>query len=144
MKMTFAMHSKTKCMGKLAHMHPGKYASNRLKLGKAFLYSAAIYMHYRQLACTKSVVNYTCADAGSAHPPSGRKCPFCRRVHFSIFVPMLLETPKKALVHCTKPKISPEKALVHCTKPKRYLQKKNYFFTTRIVESYSQMPGNAY
>jgi hypothetical protein len=32
-------------------------------------------------------------------------------------VPLLLETPKKALVHCTKPTFSTEKALVHCTKP---------------------------
>jgi hypothetical protein len=34
-----------------------------------------------------------------------------------MFVPLLLETPKKALVHCTKPKV-PEKALVHFAKPK--------------------------
>jgi hypothetical protein len=39
-------------------MDPGKDASNHLKLGTAFLYSAAICMHYRQLGCAKSVVNY--------------------------------------------------------------------------------------
>jgi hypothetical protein len=59
-----------------------------------------------------------------------------------MFVPRLLETPRKALVHCTKPKLSPEKALVHCTKPKNVSRKKNPFFATRKdVESYSQMPG---
>jgi hypothetical protein len=41
---------------------------------------------------------------------------------------LLLETPKKALVHCTKPKI--------------FSRKKNAFFATRKdVETYSQMPG---
>jgi hypothetical protein len=33
-----------------------------------------------------------------------------------MFVPLLLETHKKAFVLCTKPKFSPEKALVHFTK----------------------------
>jgi hypothetical protein len=47
-------------------------------------------------------------------PFSGRK----RRVQCSMLVSLLLETPKKALGHCTKPKFSPEKELVHCTKPK--------------------------
>jgi hypothetical protein len=37
---------------------PGKDASNRLNLGTVFLYSAAICMHYRQIGCAKSVVNY--------------------------------------------------------------------------------------
>jgi hypothetical protein len=36
-------------------MDPGKDASNRLKLGTAVLYSAAICMHYRQIGCAKSV-----------------------------------------------------------------------------------------
>jgi hypothetical protein len=54
-----------------------------------------------------------------------------------MFVPLLLETPKKAFVHCTKPKIfprkgtrslykikfSPEKALVLCTKPNIFSRK---------------------
>jgi hypothetical protein len=39
-------------------MDPSKDESNRLKLGPAFLYSAAIHMHYRQIGCAKSVVNY--------------------------------------------------------------------------------------
>jgi hypothetical protein len=77
-----------------------------------------------------------------------------------MFVPLLLETPKRALGHCTKPKfsregtrslhktklfpqkrhsfiaqISPENSLVHCTKPKIY-----FFATRKDVES-SQMPG---
>jgi hypothetical protein len=39
-------------------MNPGKDASNRLKFGTAFLYSAAICMRYRQIGCAKSVVNY--------------------------------------------------------------------------------------
>jgi hypothetical protein len=34
-------------------MDPGKDASNRLKLGTAFLYSAVMCMHYRQIGCTK-------------------------------------------------------------------------------------------
>jgi hypothetical protein len=61
-----------------------------------------------------------------------------------MFVPLLLETPKKALVHCTKPKFSPENALlVHCTKPMNiFSRKQNAFFATRKdVQSYSQMPG---
>jgi hypothetical protein len=29
-----------------------------MKLGTAFIYSAAIRMHYRQIGCAKSVVNY--------------------------------------------------------------------------------------
>jgi hypothetical protein len=33
-------------------MDPSKDASNRLKLGTAFEYSAAIYMHYRQIGTT--------------------------------------------------------------------------------------------
>jgi hypothetical protein len=37
---------------------PHKDASNRLNLGTAFLYSADICMHYRQLGCAKRVVNY--------------------------------------------------------------------------------------
>jgi hypothetical protein len=37
---------------------PALDASNRLKLGTAFLYSAVICMHYRQLGCAKRVVNY--------------------------------------------------------------------------------------
>jgi hypothetical protein len=36
-------------------MDPGKDAS---KLGTAFLHSAAICMHYRQIGCAKSVVDY--------------------------------------------------------------------------------------
>jgi hypothetical protein len=75
---------------------------------------------------------------------------------FNVY-PLFLETPKKALihytkpkfspqkalVHCTKPKFSPEKALVNCTKPNIFLQKKKCFFATRKdVESYSQ--ENAY
>jgi hypothetical protein len=75
--------------------------------------------------------------------PSGRKCLFSRRVKFSMFVNLLLKTPKKALVHCTKPKFPPEKALVHCTKPNIFSRKKNAFFyaTRKDVEYYSQMPG---
>jgi hypothetical protein len=93
------------------------------------------------------------ADPGGAQgvrPPSGRKCPFCRRVQFSMFFPLLLETPKnvprpvsdkysesslvgsgwsnKALVHCTKPTFSLEKALVRCTKLNNFPQKKKCFF----------------
>jgi hypothetical protein len=62
-----------------------------------------------------------------------------------MFVPLLLETPKKALAHCTKPKFSPEKALVHCTKPKIFSrQKMNAFFaTSKDVESYCQCQENA-
>jgi hypothetical protein len=72
-----------------------------------------------------------------------------------MFVPLLQKTPKKSLVHCTKPKFPPEKALVHCTKPKfspekalvhcikpKIFSRKNAFFATRKdMESYSQMPG---
>jgi hypothetical protein len=40
-------------------MDPGRDASNCLKLnGTVFLYSTAIYMHYRQLGCAKRLVNY--------------------------------------------------------------------------------------
>jgi hypothetical protein len=39
-------------------MYPGKDASNHVKLGTAFLYSAAICLHYRQIGSAKSVVNY--------------------------------------------------------------------------------------
>jgi hypothetical protein len=67
----------------------------------------------------------TWADAGGAHPLlvesalfPAESALFCRGEQFSMFVPLLLLTPNKALVHCTKPKFSPEKALVHCTKPK--------------------------
>jgi hypothetical protein len=35
-------------------MDPGKDASNRLKLGTAFLYSVAICMHYWQIGCAKT------------------------------------------------------------------------------------------
>jgi hypothetical protein len=55
------------------------------------------------------------------------KVPFCRRVQFSMFVP-LLETPKKALVHCTKPKIFPRKNPA-------------FFANGKDMESYFQMPG---
>jgi hypothetical protein len=69
MKMKFAMHSKPKCMGKLPDfqdpMDPGKDASNRLKLGTAFLYSAAICMYYRQIGCTKSVAIIECQSCSS-------------------------------------------------------------------------------
>jgi hypothetical protein len=41
--------------------------------------------------------------------------PFCRREQFSMFVPLLLETPKKTLVHCTKPKIFPRKKCFFAT-----------------------------
>jgi hypothetical protein len=74
-----------------------------------------------------------------------------------MFVTLMLETPKKALVHCTRPKFSTEKAHVHCTRPKfsqkRHSfiaqnknmspEKKLFFATTcrKDVESYFQMPG---
>jgi hypothetical protein len=45
-------------------MDPGKDASNRLKLGTAFLYSAAICMHYRQIGCT----NTQCSKVGALQP----------------------------------------------------------------------------
>jgi hypothetical protein len=52
MKMKFAMHSKPNVWENWPDfqdpMDPGKDYSNRLKLGTAFLYSAAICMHYRQ------------------------------------------------------------------------------------------------
>jgi hypothetical protein len=66
-------------------------------------------------------------------PFSGPK----RRVQFSMFIPLLLETPKKALGHCTKPKIYPEKALVHCTNP----EKKFIATIGKMWNLIPQMPG---
>jgi hypothetical protein len=61
MKIKFAMHYKPKCMENWPDfqdpMDPGKDASNRRKLDTAFLYSAVMCMHYRQLGCAKRVVN---------------------------------------------------------------------------------------
>jgi predicted ribosome quality control (RQC) complex YloA/Tae2 family protein len=51
-----------------------------------------------------------------------------------MFVPLLQETPKKALVHCTKPKFSPERHSLTAQNPKMFSRRKD-------VESYSQMPG---
>jgi hypothetical protein len=65
-------------------------------------------------------------------PPSGRsalfveECPFCRRVPFSMFAPLLLETHKNA-PQPVSDKSSlvrsgwSNKALVHCTKPEKNL-----------------------
>jgi hypothetical protein len=47
------------------------------------------------------------------------------------------ETPKKALVHCTKQKFSAEKALQSLIAQNQ----KCFFATRKDVESYSQMPG---
>jgi hypothetical protein len=85
-----------------------------------------------------------------------RKCPFCRRVQFSMFVPMLLETPKTPLGLSTKRALSVKKgtfgqkgpiwhcltsiqsslvgsgwsnkARIHCTKPKFSPEKNPCFF----------------
>jgi hypothetical protein len=75
-------------------------------------------------------------DPGGAHPlPS--------RVQFSMFVPLLLETPKKALGHCTTPKLFPRKGTRSLHKTKIFYRKKNAFLQLgNNVESYSQMPGN--
>jgi hypothetical protein len=63
-------------------MDPGKDASNWLKLGAAFLYSAAICMHYRQIESTKRVVNYRMSNmlkpAFAAQIQSAQRCvPYC-------------------------------------------------------------------
>jgi hypothetical protein len=61
-------------------MDPGKDATNRLKLGTAFLCIATICMHYRQICCAKSAVSYKmskllkpafAAEIHSAHQVGG-------------------------------------------------------------------------
>jgi hypothetical protein len=70
--------------------------------------------------------------AGGAHPLPAESALFVEECNFQC-CPLLLETPKKALGHCTKPRFFREKALVHCTKPKLSPEKALVNCTNRIL-----------
>jgi hypothetical protein len=83
------------------------------------------YFERPLLKCTFSKPNAMGGSRGLCTPLPAESALFVEECNFSMFVPLLLETPKKTLDHCTKPKIFSRKI----------------FFATRKDESYSQMPG---
>jgi hypothetical protein len=92
-----------RCLGTRITLTPLKPS---LPLPPIFLEHSCIYYphlsHYWSNANFIWYINHfnPWADPGGAGgfvpPYSGGKCPFCRRVPFSMFVPLLLETPNNA------------------------------------------------
>jgi hypothetical protein len=109
----------------LLNIFPRKFISNSLCLDWDFNW------YTRITNCTITDHSYrvsdnaTWVDPGGCAPLPAESALFVEECNFQCLSP-LLETPKKAFIHCTKPKFSPEKALVHCT-TKNFLQKRHSF-----------------